>query len=527
MNKRPALAVLALLAVAAAPLAAPATGPTSVAGIPARNVGIHGPTSDIVRGLTLIGKTDLSKTSGGPALGNNGGIALIGNCAFVGRWHDYGDFGRRPGSVQQPVQIVDITNPARPKVAGHVPNSNVLNAAAREIRAVDLPKFKMLAVQMFGKYLNEGVTTPGQHSLYFYTFPSGKCTQPVLAGKIDLRPLRPHEFYLWLDPDPGHNVDGHPRVIAYVTAPISGVDGAIIDASKPSAPALIGVWHGFQPPPSSTEANLAGDVPAGAGRYSHSISLSPDGRKAHISQWDGGFLTLDASAVADARPSATLAPLGAMSTPLLYGLDGVGNTHSAVPTGDGKTIVVGDEIYVTTDGCPFGWLRVVEPGDQTTRPSQVGEFRLPENKATNCSGVASASRNSLGKTIDGSFTMHNQTVTQRYVLTSWYGGGLRVIDVANRQSPKEVAFFVPKPADRILSVPDTSAPIFGATEDLADDWWVSTWSYPIIRKGLIYVADIRSGLYILKPNRGSALEKELRRYPFLEGNSNLDRFYRR
>jgi hypothetical protein len=45
------------------------------------------------------------------------------------------------------------------------------------------------------------------------------------------------------------------------------------------------------------------------------------------------------------------------------------------------------------------------------------------------------------------------------------------------------------------------------------------WSYPIIRDGLIYVIDIRNGLYILRytgPRAGDVASIR-----FLEGNSNL------
>jgi hypothetical protein len=48
---------------------------------------------------------------------------------------------------------------------------------------------------------------------------------------------------------------------------------------------------------------------------------------------------------------------------------------------------------------------------------------------------------------------------------------------------------------------------------------VVMWSFPIISDGLIYVVDIRNGLYILKytgPHRG-----EVQQLHFLEGNSNL------
>jgi hypothetical protein len=45
------------------------------------------------------------------------------------------------------------------------------------------------------------------------------------------------------------------------------------------------------------------------------------------------------------------------------------------------------------------------------------------------------------------------------------------------------------------------------------------WSYPIIQDGLIYVVDIRNGLYILA-YRGP-FEDEVASSGFLEGNSNV------
>ena len=44
------------------------------------------------------------------------------------------------------------------------------------------------------------------------------------------------------------------------------------------------------------------------------------------------------------------------------------------------------------------------------------------------------------------------------------------------------------------------------------------WSYPIIQDGLIYVIDLRNGLYVLKYK--GPFEKEVRRIRFLDGNSN-------
>jgi hypothetical protein len=48
---------------------------------------------------------------------------------------------------------------------------------------------------------------------------------------------------------------------------------------------------------------------------------------------------------------------------------------------------------------------------------------------------------------------------------------------------------------------------------------VVMWSFPIVKDGLIYVIDLRNGLYIFRytgPRSG-----EVSRLTFLEGNSNL------
>jgi len=45
------------------------------------------------------------------------------------------------------------------------------------------------------------------------------------------------------------------------------------------------------------------------------------------------------------------------------------------------------------------------------------------------------------------------------------------------------------------------------------------WSYPIIKDGLIYVVDVRNGLYVLRYT--GVGEQTIATEEFLEGNSNL------
>jgi hypothetical protein len=48
---------------------------------------------------------------------------------------------------------------------------------------------------------------------------------------------------------------------------------------------------------------------------------------------------------------------------------------------------------------------------------------------------------------------------------------------------------------------------------------VVMWSFPIVEDGLIYVVDVRNGLYIFRYTGPRA--SELDQVSFLEGNSNL------
>lgn len=534
MRARAITVCLALLAAGLAPAVSRAQGATDVAGIPASLVGVHGPTQDYGVNLHVVGHADMTPPGGTKPLGNNGGIALIGDCAFVGRWHDY--------TNKAPIQIVNIADPSNPVVVGSIPEADMQGGVSREIRAIDLPNFKMLSVLVF----NQGPPDRTHNDMVYFTFPSGDCTQPVLAGEYDMKALRGHEFFQWLDPNPAHDVAGHPRIIDYVTTPFGPVNVIALDASDPAAPSLIGLYQDVQPVASPTEK--AGD---GLGSYVHSISVSPDGTEVYISDWDGGYFTLDSTACTLGQPACALVPKGAMSAPLHYGIDpdtglpSFGNTHSAVALPGTNDLVVGDEIYASTDGCPYGWMRIIDKGDAATPAHQIGEFRLPENHASACGAALDpnsplspspllADRNANGDPVDGTFTMHNQTVVQgaggaRYAIVSWYGGGLRVVDLTDPAHPQQTGMFVPQPLDAIKSTPQTTAPIYGADNATSsygagNDWWVSMWSYPIVRDGLIYVSDMRNGLYILAPDAGAPFADAVANTRFVEGNSNFGMF---
>jgi hypothetical protein len=73
---------------------------------------------------------------------------------------------------------------------------------------------------------------------------------------------------------------------------------------------------------------------------------------------------------------------------------------------------------------------------------------------------------------------------------------------------RQAGWFSPHPLDAVANEDPTLS---------AGPNKVVMWSFPIIRAGLIYVIDIRNGLYVLR--YAGAHQREVRRISFLEGNS--------
>jgi hypothetical protein len=101
-------------------------------------------------------------------------------------------------------------------------------------------------------------------------------------------------------------------------------------------------------------------------------------------------------------------------------------------------------------------------------------------------------------------------VLPNLALVTWHSGGLQAISLRDPVRLRQTGFYLPTPLPAV------------ATEDPALSEGINRvvmWSYPIIRNGLIYVTDIRNGLYILRYT--GAERAAVDRIGFLEGNSNL------
>jgi hypothetical protein len=418
------------------------------------------------------------------ARGMNAGLAVWGDFAYIGSRTD-----GSPGHPSPGVLVVNVKDPRNPRVVAEIgpPDQGNPGETSRELRVwADQGLLVVLnfACDPFGHACDRQTVTP---TIRFYDIRGRRAARPRLISTY--QPTRePHEFYLWQDPrDAG-------RALLYLSTPAPlGENLLVVDISGAREGRFreIATWSASFPDPGLDDAL-------------HSLSVSADGRRASLAHLTAGFFVVDTSEVArgENRPAIGTA------TPLEHRVrwSGVG-PHSAVKLPGRDLVLTTDEVYGRAaggGGCPWGWARLIDIADESA-PTVVSEYRVsPYNDPGYC-GEVPEERDSMA-----SFSSHNPTVTEHLALVTWHSAGLQMFSTQDPRDPKQLAEFVPEPLETVA----TEDPLLSSGSDK-----VVMWSYPIIQNGLIYVVDVRNGLYIL--DYEGPLQEEVQTIDFLEGNSNL------
>jgi hypothetical protein len=413
----------------------------------------------------IVGHADLG------ARGMNSALAIAGDTVYVGSRND-----------AHGIAIVDISNPAQPTVVGEIgaPDEDLVGMSSRELRAV--PELNLLVVLNLACSPDlHGCSAAGAsevENLKLYDItdrraPKLASVYPIHGSR--LQPRSPHEFFLWKKAK---------QVLLYVTTPPSIPSLEVVDASNAAAPALVAQWDPVR------DGGLDGT--GGGDNISHSIDISDDGKNGYFSHQIGGLVVIDTHDPAHIQ----------MITPPSQALDwappGMG-PHSAVPAIGRPLLVVTEEIYPMPygAGCPWGHMRTVDISDPTA-PRAVGAFAVPENDPAMCASLP----------MNAAFTAHNATVLHDLALVTWYAAGLQAIDISDPANPRQLAELRPEPLPSV----EHEDPALGGVP-------VEMWSYPVLDGGLIYVVDVRNGLYVLRYH--GTYGEQITERRFREGNSNL------
>jgi hypothetical protein len=403
----------------------------------------------------------------------NAAPALYGNYAYVGSRTD----GSHPDAG---VLVVDISNPAQPTVVHQIgpPEEGLLGQTSRELRV--WPDQELLLVLNFSceRRLHDCQPPTTPPNISFYDIAGANAAVPKLIALHSLS-RTPHEMFLWDDP----HMDG--RALLYLSTPERFDDDLMVIDISQVRQGLIEEVTNWRSPMGQFGAEL------------HSLSLSVDGKRAYLAHLEDGFMILDTSALAEDMPDPQIHLL----TPLENWVWSVPGAHSAVKLFGKPYALITEEVY---GRCPWGWTRFIDITDES-RPLFVSEYKLyPYNTVEHCAETTSERYRFT------SFSSHNPTVTKNLAFVTWHSGGLQAVSIENPLQPVQVTEFIPEPLPSV----GMEDPALSAGPDK-----VVMWSYPIIKDGLIYVVDVRNGLYILKYH--GPFEAEVGGIRFLEGNSNL------
>jgi hypothetical protein len=422
--------------------------------------------------------------------GMNAALAVLDGYAYVG--------SRTDGThANAGVFVVDVRNPAAPTIVkeiGPADGEGLPTQTSRELRI--LPEQKLLIV--LNHQCNELIhrcAAPSNTGLgvlpsnfNIFDIAGANAANPKLVATIEPSaqgPQTPHEFFVWTDPKRPS------RVLLYYTDPAANPEVVVTDLSK--------VREGQAPEIAGFQADAGGGV--------HSMTVSDDGRRMFLAALTGGFLEADTSEIAEGKEKPEIRQITPQENAPTWAGPGA---HSAVrlPGRTPSRVMITDEVYgkipglFNDHGCPWGWVRFIDD-TKPTKPVVVSEYRLPFNQDAYCAEVPQ-DRNTLS-----SWAAHNPTLTEHLAILTWHSAGLHAIDTSDPSRPTGAAAFSPEP----LPVVQTEDPLLSSGQDK-----VVMWSFPVIVNGLIYVVDLRNGLYVLRYKGPHA--DEVSRVRFLDGNSN-------
>jgi hypothetical protein len=152
-------------------------------------------------------------------------------------------------------------------------------------------------------------------------------------------------------------------------------------------------------------------------------------------------------------------------------------THSAVIVPNRPALVRGNTknrpayVWVTDEngGCPLNYARMLSIESEIV-PIMVGAFAIPDNRLEDCLDQANTEPNGDRRRAVPQQN-HNPTVFKNLVFNGWYGHGIRIVDISNPHTPREVGYAITLP--------------HGIAR-----------TYPVFRDGLIYWVDNRTGLHV-------------------------------
>ena len=352
------------------------------------------------------------------------------------------------------LRVVDVTNPAKPKVAGFLP----CNSSQNDIQVRGT--YAYMAVDF-----NQKGDRDGRNDCFSQL---GDIAPAAGVVVIDIaNPARPRAAGFLPMKTGAHNTTAHPtKPLLYVSeSELGAVETLqpvyVVDVSKPRAPKIV-----------STVTLGPGDSP-------HDITFNAKGTRAYVA---AGFT--GAVFVLDTTNPVKPAVLSRFHDPA------INFAHQADPTPDGKYVLVTDELAGAEGNlyCPGGGIHVWDVSGPA--PVKVGAYFIPDTFASAEEGA----RPNPVEVGPGIFrcTAHVMRMSPdgRTLTMGWYSQGVQVLDLSG--------------------LPGVSVGAQGTDAGMGikriAKWSVAgidTWSAKMDDRGYIFTGDTKRGMDVLKYQRGS------------------------
>jgi hypothetical protein len=368
-------------------------------------------------------------------------------------------------SNYQGASIVDVSDPARPKVVSQIKND---------------PSVQSQYIDVLGNILvvnqeavrDEKIKT-WESGIRLFDINDPAKPREVGFFKTDGPPRRGvHGFWLHEDPKQGK--------FAFVSTTKEDYYGnilIIVDINDPAKPKEVarwwfpGQWTGGGEKPGENWVDPDRGLREGLPKIwvmLHDITTYKD--RAYLAYRDEGVVILD---ISDLRKPTKIGQIK-------WSPPEEGNTHSigiVVPAHGGRPdlIIATDEI-VRPEQCPFGYMHILDVRNEKN-PVQISTFRLPLNRF--CPPDRPGRR----------FGIHDveRMIKGNIVFSAWENSGFWAVDISDPYRPKSVGHFVPPVFRRV-----------NADNSHADDVYVH-------ENGLVFASssDPGGGLWILRYTPGT------------------------
>lgn len=359
--------------------------------------------------------------------------------------------------------ITDVTDPARPRFVRFIdgpPNTWTL-----QVQIAD----GLMITSMERIPDGWGGDPKGPYGEGFYVWGLSDPENPILLGHYKTGGAGTHRnFY-----DGGRYV--------HTTALPEGYDGhiyVVVDISNPSQPNEVARWWR----PGQWLAGGEAGVPFGTLLHGGAFVK---GDRAYLPYSAGGFVILD---ISDMKHPKMISDL-----PFSPPFQAYIAVHSAIPLLGRPLVIVNSEAIAEQGNEDLGYAGIVDISDENS-PRLISLFPQPQPPAD--WGLGNFYQR------PGRFGPHNQHQWQNQgillhdenlVFLTYFNAGLRVYDIRDERSPKEIACYIPPdPSQRLGPLPKSG--LVTQSEDVLVD-----------ARGNIFVSDKNRGVVVLR------LDESLRR----------------